>query len=311
MQTVSSPGWLVLYVAVLVAAGAGPARAHGTGLAIGPGEVWHHWSLDLWMILLLAFGIGLYGSGVLRLWRRAGWGRGVSPARVAAFLAGQIALIVALVSPLDPLGETLLTVHMIQHGILITVAPLLLLLGLPGAVMSWALPAYVRRRLARSSHLRHVGAGFSWMIRPLPAAALHGAVLWLWHMPMAFQAALASGALHVLEHVSFFTSALLFWYGLFVASRGRLTAGAAIAAAFITMMHSGFLGVLMTFAPAMLYEWYLGRTALWGLTPLEDQQLAGLVMWVPMGLVYLVAGLATSARFLAVTQEASSPDFTS
>jgi putative membrane protein len=288
----------LLRAAAAAALSAGPAAAHGPGTPIGPADLWHHWSFDPFVLTPLAMIAWLYGRGVARLWRRAGRGRGIGPWRVAAFVGGVFALLVALVSPLDPLGETLLTAHMIQHGLLVTAAPLLLLAGRPAAALPWALPLRLRRSLARAHSLRALAESFAWMRAPLPTAAFHGAALWLWHAPAFFEAALASRALHTFEHVSFFATALLFWHSLGAAGRRPATIPPALAAAFATLIHGGFLGALITFAPQALYGWYANRGAAWGVDALSDQQLAGLVMWVPLGVFYLAACLALAGRLV-------------
>lgn len=285
--------------ATLVSLGSRPAGAHGADLPVAPGEIWHHWNFDPWVTVPLALALCLYGRGLLRLWGKAGWGRGISPLRAASFVAGALLLALALVSPLDALGETLFTLHMVQHALLIVAAPPLLLFGLPGAAFAWAFPRRARRGAARASGPRSLVDAFAWMLHPLVAAGIHGLALWLWHVPAAFDAALESWSLHVLEHAAFFLTALLFWQSLVLAHRSIATVPSAIAAAFLTLFHGGFLGALITFAPRPLYDWYAGRTVLWGLDPLSDQQLAGLVMWIPLGLVYLAAGLALTARMLA------------
>ncbi len=273
-----------------------PAGAHGPGSPIGPGEIWHHWSVDPFILAPLLMIALLYGQGVARLWRRAGTGRGVRPWRVAAFGSGVLVLVVALVSPLDPLGETLLAVHMFQHGLLLTAAPVLLLLGRPTAALPWALPPPLRRKLARERSLRAIATSLGWMSRPLQSAALQAAVVSLWHAPLLFEAALASRPLHILEHVSFFTTALLFWQSLIVAARSVTAVPCALAAGFGTLLHGGFLGALITFAPQPLYGWYADRGSAWGLDVLSDQQLAGLIMWMPIGAVYLGACLTLAGR---------------
>jgi putative membrane protein len=296
-----------IFGALIGIAAAGPAAAHDRGLPVGPDEIWHRWSFDLWVVLPLVLLLWLYGRGVLRLWAKAGRGRGISLGRAAAFAGGALALGLALVSPLDALSETLLSAHMIQHGLLTALAPPLLLAGLPGAALPWALPAGLRRSLARSILLRRFGGRLAWTLRPLPAAGLHGAALWLWHAPAVFDAALANRALHVLEHATFLGTGLLFWQSLALASRSAAAAPAGIAAAFETLMHGGFLSVLITFAGHPLYRSYLGRTGSWGLSALEDQQLAGLIMGAPLCLAYLLAGLALAARLLAPTAQTKSP----
>ncbi len=287
-----------LATSATLAASATPALAHGPGLPVGPGDLWHHWTFDFRVLVPLFVVHWLYGRGVLRLWARAGTGRGVSRTRVGLFFAGEVALVVALVTPLDQLGETLLTAHMVQHGLLIAVAPPLLLFGRPGAALPWGLPAGLRRWATRSPVFRAGARRLAVLLHPLVAAALHGAVLWAWHAPALFDAALENRTLHWIEHLTFFGTAMLFWQSLFLASRSAATIPAGLGAAFATLVHGGLLGALITFAPYPLFSWYDGRTALWDLTPLEDQQLGGLVMWVPLGLVYLAACLALVGRLV-------------
>jgi putative membrane protein len=275
----------VTLLAVLTAA---PAAAHGPD-AVRPDTLSQAWRLEPTVLAPLLVALALYGLGVARLWASAGRGRGLTWRCVLAFGGGAAALVIALVTPLDALGGTLLSAHMAQHALLIAVAPPLLLLGRPGVAFAWALAG---REPWRS--LAHLGDRLS---RPLPAAALHGAALWVWHAPAAFDAALASPPVHALEHVTFFGTALLFWRAVLDARTSR-RAGPALAAAFATLLHGGLLGGLITMAPAPLYTWYRARTAPWGLTPLEDQQLAGLLMWVPLGTVYLGACLVLASRLV-------------
>jgi cytochrome c2 len=123
-------------------------------------------------------------------------------------------------------------------------------------------------------------------------------VLWIWHAPGLFQAALASEPVHALQHLSFLASALLFWWALIHGRQGQMGYGPAVLYLFTTSMHSGALGALLTFAPAPWYPAYGENAAAWGLTAVEDQQLAGLIMWVPAGAVYLLAGLGLFASCL-------------
>ncbi len=279
----------------------GNALAHSDGLPVGPEDVWHHWTFDPWIVTPMVLAFGLYARGVVRLWASAGLGRGISMPRVASYAAGALVLIVALVSPLDALGDTLLTAHMIQHVLLVAVVPPLLLAGGPGAALPWALPQRTRRAMGRSAGLRLLGRRTAFLLRPLPAAALHGVAMWVWHAPALYEAALRNEAIHTLEHLSFFVTAMLFWQSLVLAARSTATLPAAIAAGFLTMLHGGFLSVLIIFAPRPLYTWYGDRSDLWGLGALADQQLAGLIMGVPTSFVYLFACVALAARFLVPT----------
>jgi putative membrane protein len=285
-----------VYTLVLMALLVAPAAAHGP-VPVPPDALWGAWNVDPWVLVPLTMALWLYCRGVSRLWGRAGWGRGVSGANALTFAMGQAVLAVALVSPLDPLGGTLLSAHMAQHGLLVAVAAPLLLLGRPGVAFTWALVgAWIPRRMASGVWQALGGLGRA-LSRPLRAAALHGLMLWLWHAPALFEAAVERHWLHVLEHACFFGTALLFWRAVLDA-RTSHRAGPALAATFVTFMHSDLLGGLITLAPRPLYPVYVGRSAVWGLTALDDQQLAGLFMWVPLGLPYLAAGLFLTSRLV-------------
>jgi cytochrome c oxidase assembly factor CtaG len=133
---------------------------------------------------------------------------------------------------------------------------------------------------------------------PRVAWILQTAALWGWHAPGPYQAALASSTVHALQHLSFLGSAMLFWWALVYGKHGRRAYGIAVLAVFTTAVQSSILGALLTFAPAPWYPAYIEATAAWGLNPLQDQQLAGLVMWVPAGGLYTLASLAFLALWL-------------
>ena len=133
---------------------------------------------------------------------------------------------------------------------------------------------------------------------PLVAWMLHAAALWAWHAPAFFEAALARPGIHTLQHASFLVSALLFWWTVFGnTARGERSAHALLSL-FTTMVHTGALGALLTLAPGIWYPSYIESTSALGFDPLQDQQLGGLVMWVPGGLAYLIGGLVVGARWL-------------
>lgn len=259
--------------------------AHSSGGAIGPQDLWHHWSFDplVWASLILAH--TLYVWGLLRAWARAGVNRIIPLWRAICFMAGELVLILALVSPLDPLGETLLSAHMVQHILLSAVAPPLLVLGHPIRAWTWAFPRQWRR-VGASSPARFLVRVADILTRPVTATVICAFVLWLWHAPALFEAALEVEWVHTLEHASFFFSSLLLWQAVLAY---RTSAVAAAAMVLVTFMIGGMLGGLLLLAPVPLYDWYGDLALLWNLTPLQDQQLAGLAMWVPAGGVYLVA----------------------
>jgi putative membrane protein len=273
-----------------------PISAHVPGI-VTPDAVWSAWSLEPLVLVTLAVTSLVYARGVRRLWSSAaGHARGVSRASAWWFASGQGLLVVALISPLDALGGTLLSAHMAQHGILAGLAPPLLVLGTPGVAFAWGVsgvPAI--RRLAPV--WRALGALARAFSTPMRATVLHGLTMWVWHAPMLFGAAVAHEWVHALQHLSFFIPAILFWRALLGEHSAAHAAGAAIAA-FVTFMHTGLLGGLITMAPEPLYPVYAGRTGSWGLTALADQHLAGLLMWVPLGLPYVVAGLQLASRLV-------------
>jgi putative membrane protein len=255
------------------------------------------WSFEPWVLACLALSASFYALGVLRLWRRAGIARGIGAMRVASFAVGWFALVAALVSPIDPLGIQLFAAHMLQHELLMVLAAPLLVVGRPLAVWAWALPFKSRRLIGAALHHPAWQVPWTALTRPLAAWFVHAAVLWLWHLPSLFQAALRNEGWHTLQHSSFLVSALLFWWSLLRPS-SRSAQGAALLYLFTTMVHTGALGALLTLSPIVWYPDYLMTTAALGIDALEDQQLGGLLMWVPAGFAYLATGLAMAAQWI-------------
>jgi putative membrane protein len=261
-------------------------------------------SVEPWLLGLLVAGALLYGIGCARLWRRAGAGRGIDPGQATRFAAGWLALTAALVSPLDALAASLFSAHMVQHELLMVVAAPLLVTGRPLEAWTWAMPAAWRAPIAAAARAPGLAPAWGVMAHPAGAWILHALALWAWHVPALFEASLASRGIHELQHASFLGTALLLWWS--VLGRGiRRSDAASLGSLFTTMLHTGALGALLTFAPAAWYAGHAGAS-LFGLTPLEDQQLGGLVMWAPGGLAYLVAGLAIVASWLRSSPAAAS-----
>lgn len=253
------------------------------------------WNADLWIVAGLFAAAWFYAVGIHRLWDSSHRGAGVPIWRLASFSAGLAVLIVALLSPLGRLGEELFSMHMAQHELLMLAAAPMIVAGRPLVVFVWAFPSVGRKgiaRLIKASAIRR-----SWLVlnRPFFAWLQHAVILWIWHLPRLFQAGMENGTIHTVQHLSFFVSALLFWSAL-TAGHTRLRDGTAVLYILTTAIHTGILGALLTFSPRAWYSAYAGRTEAWGLTLLEDQQLGGLIMWVPAGFVFLIAGLALAAR---------------
>ena len=251
------------------------------------------WDPDAWIVAgALLSAAALYVRG----WARLGAFRDQAlPLRyLAAFAAGWAALWVALLSPLDDWGKALFSAHMAQHEMIMLVAAPLLVAGRFAGVATWAfrsgrkgLPAVIGRALGRNRAWRILAAA--------PGAwTLHLLVVWLWHAPRLFQASLANEWIHGVQHSTFLFSALLFWWAL----QKRARNGWAALYVLTTAIHTGVLGALLTFAPHPLYPAYLHTTGAWGMSPLEDQQLGGLIMWVPAGLVLLGIAMWQFAQWL-------------
>ncbi|MDQ6828584.1 MAG: cytochrome c oxidase assembly protein [Gemmatimonadota bacterium] len=270
------------------------------GRAPEPHDLWHAWSFEPLVILLLLLSAAMYIAGMRRLIVRAGPGRGISTLRIAAFAAGQLALALALLSPIDAVSAALFSIHMVQHLLLVIVAAPLLVLGQPLYVMMWALGLDARRGVAAWwNRGRVLQVAWRALSHPVVAWSLHVVALWIWHAPRLYDWALGDERIHVLEHSTFLLTALLFWW--VVLDRHRLRVGAATFYLFTAALQSTMLGALLTMVKHPWYAAHLTTTAAWGLTPLEDQQLAGLIMWIPAGAVYLIALAPRLLRVLTET----------
>jgi cytochrome c oxidase assembly factor CtaG len=270
-----------------------------TAPVISPSDLWRSWSFDPLIITGIVLLAVAYVRGLQRLWSR-GRGRGITVLQSASFAAGIAVLVAALVSPLDRLSSSLFSAHMIQHLLLILVAAPLLVAGSAGTAIGLALPLPARRTVRGWEHNSWTRSVTEVLTRPVPVLLLHLTALYLWHLPVLYQAALANDAVHALEHACFFGTAWLFWW-LIIDEKGRrkLGNGAAVLFVFIAGVASGALGALLTFAPSALYPIQALGARAWGLTPLQDQQLAGLIMWVPAGVVYVLAAAVLFLRWMS------------
>jgi putative membrane protein len=275
--------------ALALLAAAAPVWAH-TPTAFEQPSPW------LAIVLLLIAAVG-YVTGLARVRPHVHAQRELG-ARAWAFAGGWLALALALLSPLDAAAGHSFAAHMIQHEALMLIAAPLLVLGRGLPTLLWSLPHDARIAVGRFTKRRPVRASWNGITAPVSAWLLHGAALWLWHAPPLFNAALGDGALHHWQHATFFITALLFWHAL-LRHGAQSSRGAAIFYLFTTTVHTGVLGALITFARAPLYAPFdYGLLQPGALTPLEDQQLGGLIMWVPGALVYVGVALALLARWL-------------
>lgn len=255
---------------------------------------------DVWDLVALGGAVALgiaYTAGCVRVWRRRAPAAGARWFGVAG-LAGCVALLLAVAPPLAGLSDVLFAAHMGQHELLMLVAAPLLVLGRALLVALSALPDPARALVVRETQRPAVRQIWRGLTSPLTVLVVQAVVLWSWHVPWLFEAALRHDALHAFQHLTFLASAGLFWWALVHGRFGRLGYGAGVLVVFVTAMHSGLLGALITFAPRPLYETHAIRAAAAHVTPLEDQQLAGLIMWVPAGVLLAAAALALFAAWL-------------
>ena len=275
------------------------------GAAVEPGGLWNAWNADLLILFNLSALGTWYAVGLRSLWQKAGRGRCIGQGQAAAYFGSLTVIFAALISPLDALSDQLASAHMIQHMLIMVVAAPLFVLGVPGLVLTWGLPRRWRRI---------AGGWRQWLDadvfgRPLLPSLMYAAALWIWHLPVMYEAALADPLVHDAQHLSFFIAACLFWRLLLDPLRRlRLHPVAAMLILFATALHAALLGVFMTLSPVLWYDVYVGRTAAWGLTPLSDQQLAGLIMWMPACLVYPAVAAAVFGRWLATYSEVDGRD---
>jgi cytochrome c oxidase assembly factor CtaG len=279
-----------------LAAVAWTAHAHDDAIAEA-GE----WRMEAWVAALLLCSALAYARGAFALRRRAGDARAFGRRHIAAFAAGWLATLVALAPPLDPLATRFFSLHMLQHELLMIVAAPLLALGRPFVAWSWAAPR-AAQAVHRAFQSKWLAAVWRWATGVSGAWLLHAIALWLWHAPPLFQAALTRPLVHDLQHATFFITALLFWWSI-LGARAAARAGGAMLALFTTMLHTGVLGALLALSTRV---WYPAYAAL-GEDALRDQQLGGLLMWVPGGVAYLAAALWLATRLLGAGTARETP----
>lgn len=207
------------------------------------------------------------------------------------YLLGMFFLFISLISPVDTLSDSLAWVHMLQHTTLMMVAAPALALGLPQQLLQRVLTPQTMRKL-RAPRVFLRNPFFSMLGRPLSILFLYGLTIWIWHVPLLYEAALHDSFVHDIQHLSFFITSFLFWRLIFTPTKRPLhLPGAAIIYLFVTSLHSMILGVLMAFSPTVWYAPYIESAPNFGLTAVEDQHIAGLIMWMPAGTTYVVAAL--------------------
>ena len=262
------------------------------GQPLAPHDLWRAWSFEPGVVIALGLTSVVYARGVREALSRARRSRALLEREVAFFWSGLAILTLALISPLHSAGSVLFSAHMIQHEILMGLAAPLLVLGKPAVPIIWGLPESMRSPVGLAFSARTPKAIWSLLTRPFVAFLIHAAAIWIWHAPQLYGASVTSEAVHALQHASFLLTALLFWWSVFHSRRHGRVQGDAVIYLFLTAIHTTLLGALLSMADTPLYPVYRDvLTKPWGFSALEDQQLGGLIMWVPGGVVYLAAAL--------------------
>ena len=289
MRVTATAALAVLFTATVA------AHAESRSLtAPGALSVW-----DLAVVAVLALSGILYLRGVAEMQRRGAF----QPLRERiAFACGWSVLVLTVMPPIDALAIELFSVHMVQHELMMLAGAPLVMAGRPLSTCLWGLPP--RWRSATGTTIRHRPILSSWRLltAPLVAWAVHGLVLWVWHAPPLYNATVRNEGIHALQHAMFVASAALFWWGLLYGRYGRAGYGAGVFYVFTTVVHTGLLGAMLTFAGIPLYSAYAAPAARRGIDALGDQQIAGLLMWIPAGIVLTLLGIALFAAWIGESE---------
>jgi putative membrane protein len=252
------------------------------------------WTFDPGPLSVMALGTWVYVRRFREARREAG-GRGTEWWHAASFAAAMLVLLVALVSPVDYLGEHyLFSMHMVQHILLGDIAPLLLLISLSRVIMR-----PLTRRLTRIE--RALGPFGS----PVAFIAVWFALLYLWHIPALYDAALRHSGVHALEHACFFAAGIAVWWPLIqpVPMRRRLTGLSTFAYIASAKIGLAALGLFLTWSTAVVYSYYLHVPQVWGLTHIQDQNVGGAIMMIEQSLVLVTVFAVLFVRMLAQSEE--------
>ena len=266
------------------------------------------WDLRLEILAPLAVLGALHYFGWLRLRQRSD-GRFANRRRLASYTAGILVLALALLSPIDVVSAQLFSMHMVQHLLLVMVAPPLLLLANPFPTFLWALPDRLRAAVAAAFRGIAVGSDSGGILvrigrkvtAPGSAWLLYLLIFFAWHDGSAYSLALRFESVHGLEHFSFLSAAMLFWWHV-IGAAPRLHAKPApwMRVGYVLAMipPNMLLGVALAFAEAPIYPYYETVPRLYGLSVMDDQIWGGLIMWIPGSMMYVIAALALLARLL-------------
>jgi putative membrane protein len=268
--------------------------AHGIAGEAGSGA----WSFDPLAMIALGVVAYVHGRSIEAVRETAGGRRLLPQWRVCCFYSATLVLLIAVASPLEHASDESFSAHMLQHLLLLTIAPPLLVLSRPAITVAHALGRPLRRLHAANACLGKVSRRqeLAWLAFTL--------ALWVWHAPPLYKAALQSPFVHLAEHACFVLAGLWLW-SIVLNSRGAVrNVPANVLLVFGSMLQMSLLGALMTFSGTPWYEGAYG-SGLAGLTPVEDQHLAGVMMWIPTNFVLLAALVYTLLLWLARDEAAS------
>ena len=223
-----------------------------------------------------------------------------------AFWAGWIALVAAVAPPIDSAAAVMFSAHMAQHELLMLVGAPLMIVGRPILRWLWAVPDVMRPSAGAFLNGAAIASVWRWLTTPLIAWGLHGLAIWVWHLPVLYEAAIRHEGLHAFQHATFVGTAVLFWWGLVYGRYGRAAYGASALYVFVTSVHTGILGAMFTLSNAPYYALYAARAPQAGVDALADQQLAGLYMWIPAGAVLTLFGLALVVAWVSESERRTS-----
>lgn len=261
------------------------------------------WTLDPLLVAPLLIALGVFVVGASRLWQRSDLSHPAQRRTIRLFLLGWAVLALALLSPLHEGGERSFALHMIEHELIMLVATALLAGSGAGGALAWGLPkAWRSLPSGAPARLWHG------LTEPVTATVLQAVALVAWHLPVLFDLALRHPAVHILQHASFLGTSLIFWWAMLHARGDRGRYGVSALCLFATSLIGGALGALMAVSSS---PWYASYAALpltgIGLSPAADQQLAGLIMWIPGGLVHAGAALVFLHRWLKAAETSHAP----
>lgn len=272
-----------IFAVLLLALSAIDASAHAVSDNAQPAE-----TIRYLETILITFAALAYGAGVIRIQAEIGSRHVVKTAQTAAF-AGALTLFIIVLSPeVDEITHALFSAHMVQHLVLILFIPPLLVWSRPVLVMIWALPRGVRKKFATSRPVYWLRSAAWHVMHPLSVATLFLGTFSFWHLPRPYAWSLNNEWVHTFEHMSFVVTAFMFWT-LVIEPSGRRRMEFVPSMLFVATIAilSGLPGALMILSPVVLFKAHGMAPYAWGLTPLEDQQIAGLIMWIPAGIFFL------------------------